>query len=524
MNLDEFLYNLHFEVEKELSNNQDINWEDKPLPYKLYKGLPTIPLSAEVPLTFENIEVASPTLRSISHFLWYTFGLAQFSQLAMEGDFTEDIKDMFQTYRRFVPSGGGLYPSELYVYLKIDDVPHGIYHYDVAHHRLVLVREGNVDSYISEALGNRCEMEKSFGTIFVSTMFWKNFFKYKNFSYRLQGLDAGALIGQLLEVAKQYRFESSVYFQFLDKAVNHLLGLSEQEESVYAIVPLSVDPSMKWFTNENNTNHTITATQLCHTLPKIQHQHYVRSRQIEEYPMLVKANEASLFEELKILEQMEEKKLMEKGQVIPLPQTTKIHDDFAKNCRKRYSPEMDFVLQKVSQEQVSRLFQESFKSFQYRNDLDVESDNNCPRISLYSCLYNVEGIQNGSYYYDDQAHVLKRIKEGDQRGVLQSGMTLDNVNLNQTPICIHIAGDKDYMKQSLGYRGYRIQQMEVGMLVQRLLLAGLTMDLGGHPLLGYDANVCDPIYEVQTKKQTTLIQIPIGKHYERAWLKGSLHN
>jgi len=70
-----------------------------------------------------------------------------------------------QSYRRFAPSGGGLYPNELYVYLKIEDLPTGVYHYDVAHHRLVLLREGNYDSYIDSALGNRFDVSTCFGTV-----------------------------------------------------------------------------------------------------------------------------------------------------------------------------------------------------------------------------------------------------------------------------------------------------------------------------------------------------------------------
>ena len=55
-------------------------------------------------------------------------------------DETEEKKASFtQSLRRFVPSGGALYPNELYVYVKLDDIPNGIYHYDVAHHRLIIV-------------------------------------------------------------------------------------------------------------------------------------------------------------------------------------------------------------------------------------------------------------------------------------------------------------------------------------------------------------------------------------------------
>lgn len=97
------------------------------------------------------------------------------------------------------------------------------------------------------------------------------------------------------------------------------------------------------------------------------------------------------------------------------------------------------------------------------------------------------------------------------------------MNLLQVPICLHVAGNRDHRKRQLGYRGYRIQQMEAGMLVQRLLLVATGLDMGSHPLLGFDVNVCDDIYKEGLHEKTMLIQIPIGPHRGRPWLKGSLH-
>lgn len=175
MSLEEFLHNLHFDIEKASIPNWDVDWEDKPLPYKLYRGLPVVPLSIEVPLTLDELKQPfMPDQRIIGHFLWYVYGLTQFSQSVFSLDDT-DHTEVMQSYRRFAPSGGALYPNELYIYLKIEDLPNGVYHYDVAHHRLVLLREGNFDSYIARALGNRCDISACFGTVFVSTMFWKNF-------------------------------------------------------------------------------------------------------------------------------------------------------------------------------------------------------------------------------------------------------------------------------------------------------------------------------------------------------------
>lgn len=523
MGLETFLNNLHFHTDEATSSTWEVDWEDGPLSYKLYRDLPGIPLSSEVTLTLENLEVSTePNLREIGHFLWYVFGITQFCQSTLP---TPEINFM-QSYRRFVPSGGGLYPNELYIYLKMENVPTGIYHYDVAHHRLVLLREGHFDSYIAQTLGNSCDTSACFGVIFVSTMFWKNFFKYHNFSYRLQGLDAGVLIGQLLEVAKRFHYTSSVHFQFLDRAINHLLGLSEQEESVYAVIPLSVNSVTPQSNNENDaTDKEVSATQLCEELPVIHHNHYVRSRKIAQYPMLIQMNEASMLESTRSFHKIKsETNRMRDGQALVLPRIKRMSYDLTAACQNRFSPEMDFTFRKISQEQLTTLLHEATASFAYQNDLDTNLEEPASRVSIYVCLFGVEGIQNGAYHYDNDAHALRQVHLGDHRFLLQSGMTFHNVNIFQVPLCLHVVGDKNHLKRELGYRGYRIQQMEAGILVQKLLLAASALGLGGHPLLGFDVNLCDELYRLDSEEKTSLIQIPIGFYRQRPWLKGSLHS
>lgn len=526
MGLEEFLHNLHFNIDKAAPPDWEVDWDDAPLPYKLYFGLPAIPLSLEVPLALEDRETPSKLdLCGIGHFLWYVFGLAQLSESLDSLDATDQAMDLRQSHRRFVPSGGALYPNELYVYLNMENFPAGVYHYDAAHHRLVLLRQGNFDSYIYRALRNCCNISDCFATVFVSTMFWKNFFKYNNFSYRLQGLDAGVLIGQLLEVAKRFGFATGVYFQFLDRALNHMLGLSEQEESVYAVIPLSVKPTIN-FTDESGTDVVFSSADLCQELPAIQPAHYVQSRRVLTYPALTKMNEASMLESTRSFRQIKvEEKMEREGQTtVALPHVKKLPYDLAKVCRKRFSPDMDFVLGKISQLQLATLLKEAMDSFCYHNDLDGAQRDQKPRVSLYCCLYNVEGIPDGAYRYDSSAHALRQIQPGDHRLQIQHGMSGSNVNMFQIPLCLHVGGSKDYFKTELGYRGYRIQQMEAGMLVQRILLAASALGMGGHPLLGFDVNLCDEIYRMGTERKTSLIQIPTGPYRHRPWLRGNLHS
>ena len=63
------------------------------------------------------------------------------------------------------------------------------------------------------------------------------------------------------------------------------------------------------------------------------------------------------------------------------------------------------------------------------------------------------------------------------------------------------------------------------MLVQKLLLASSALGMNGHPLLGFDVNMCDELYKIDgPQRKTSLIQIPIGHYLSRPWLKGSLHS
>lgn len=527
MNPDYFLRSLHADHFEPKPPDSEIDWDDAPLTYKLYRSLPTIPLSPDIPLSLYGREPpTNPELAAIGHMLWHTYGLVRLSEYAVPADFSiVQTAVSAHMYRRFVPSGGGLYPNELYVYLKTADAPAGIYHYDAAHHRLVLLREGQFDSYLTRALGGRSELSGCAGAVFVSVMFWKNFYKYNNFAYRLQGLDSGVLIGQWLEAAKRFGYESAVHVQFVDRAVNHLLGLSEREESVYAVIPFSTEPATSWFRNggaDGEKRASGTAVELCRELPVVRHEHYVRSRNIKEYPLLVMMNEASMLDSTSTFRRAGAGKYPESGlQTVYMPRVERLSYDFGAICRKRYSPESDFVLSKVTRQNFAALLQEASASMSFCSDWRKPDES---LVSLYCCLYNVEGIPNGAYRYDRQAHLLRRVRPGDHRLQLQTGMSLGNVNLFQVPLCVHVVGDKDYLKSALGYRGYRIQQMEAGMLVQSLLLAASAVGMGGRPLLGFSPAISDGLYRLREQGQTSLIQLPIGHYRQRSRLEGSLHS
>ncbi|MCS7462064.1 SagB family peptide dehydrogenase [Paenibacillus doosanensis] len=546
--LDAFMHDLHFHIDRTKPPDRVVDWEDGPLAFKLYRGLPVFPLAADIPLAIAAEGANAPGrrigLRSLGHLLWYAYGLTELSH-SVQSSFSSGT-DLFQMYRRFAPSGGALYPSELYVYLKLDTLPAGVYHYDAAHHRLVLLREGDCDAFLQRALGERFERSRCCGAAFVSAMFWKNFFKYDSFAYRLQGLDAGTMIGQLLEAAERFGVATAVHFQFADRAIHHLLGLSELEESVYAVVALSDAPapcppclgtepeerggSDRSGRSERQSEDGRSAEAWYRELPPVSHEHYVRSKRIKPYPLLLEMNEASMLASVSApaLEAFARppaarRKLPGIEGVVRLPAAERLAYDWAAASRRRFSPDTDFALGPVSLGQLSALLRETAASLRCRCDLDGGVLQEQPRLSLYVCLHHVEGIEDGAYVYDIPEHALVAVREGDLRLWLQIGMNSDNVNLLQVPLVFHVAGDRNHYTQELGYRGYRIQQMEAGMLVQRLLLAASALGLGGHPLLDYDARLCDELYRLPAEGLTSLIQVPIGPYRPCPKLAGGLH-
>lgn len=99
MSLEAFLHELHAGLERTKAGDYEIDWEDAPLPYKLYRGLPVVALSADVPLTLDepvHQPRARPELREFGHFLWYVYGLTQLSQSPLaQGEQCSQPEDSF---------------------------------------------------------------------------------------------------------------------------------------------------------------------------------------------------------------------------------------------------------------------------------------------------------------------------------------------------------------------------------------------------------------------------------------------
>jgi SagB-type dehydrogenase family enzyme len=135
-------------------------------------------------------------------------------------------------YFRAVPSGGALYPLELYpIVLRGDGVPEGICHYNAEHHRLELLRGGDVLPRLKEVLhGAGIDLDHAAVVVVLSAVLRRNLFKYHDRGYRMVLMEAGEVAQSLALQASSMGMGSVMMGGFFDDELARLLGLDEVSE------------------------------------------------------------------------------------------------------------------------------------------------------------------------------------------------------------------------------------------------------------------------------------------------------
>jgi len=139
--------------------------------------------------------------------------------------------------RRPVPSGGALYPLEIYVTaLAVDAVESGVYHYDPYRHRLARLGPAG-RRQVAQALVEPELAEAGAALVVVTAMFWRSRFKYGLRGYRFSLLEAGHVVQNAVLAAASLDVPALPLGGFYDGELNALVGADGVDEaSVYALL------------------------------------------------------------------------------------------------------------------------------------------------------------------------------------------------------------------------------------------------------------------------------------------------
>jgi SagB-type dehydrogenase family enzyme len=463
-----------------------VNWSAAPLPFKLYRNANQIKCTYERkgpdgPLAEQHAERAQ-----IGQILLEVYGLTrQDHTLKEEGPIYPFPLQLppdpgFHTsLLRPVPSGGALFPCELYLLVAPGkSFPAGIYHYDAAHHALDIIRQGDYSHLLQTSLAHPSDIPPAYAFL-LSCFFWKDGFKYGAFSYRLQGLDIGTVIAQSEVVTGHYDLEATIHYQFLDTAINDLLGLDPLHESIYAVIALS--PAYQG-TLDNAETHAADAPQ-----EPIQFQAVPMAEPLESiasWPLPEAVHRASYIETraafcaLRSLPPIEQPETIASQSLSPSDEAL----DLWKARYQRHSAS-GFLPGTLTEQQFAQLLFVSTRGC--TTDLDERSD-----LLLHTLLYcvvnRVENIPPGIYCYHPEKHILGLVSAGEVQSAFQALLGWANLNLFQMSICLVPVANYKSGFQVYGDRWYRMQNMEAGIIAQRLYLAAAALNLGCRANLGYD--------------------------------------
>jgi SagB-type dehydrogenase family enzyme len=140
--------------------------------------------------------------------------------------------------RRRIPSGGALYPLEVYVLpLAVQGLAGSVCHYDPYRHRLELLRGLDTpEDALAAALVDPALATTASAALVITAVFWRTRFKYGQRGYRFALLEAGHLAQNVVLVAAALELPSLPVGGFYDRAVEKLVGVDGVDESAIYVL------------------------------------------------------------------------------------------------------------------------------------------------------------------------------------------------------------------------------------------------------------------------------------------------
>jgi SagB-type dehydrogenase family enzyme len=141
---------------------------------------------------------------------------------------------------RAVPSGGALYPLELYaVAWNVEGLEPAVYHYDPPAHRLDVVARGDVLPSLSRCLWlDDVDAEGAALAVVITAFFVRSTIKYRERGYRMILMEAGEVAQNLSLLATEMGLATCILGGFLDNDLSSLLGADGFSE--VALLPMIV--------------------------------------------------------------------------------------------------------------------------------------------------------------------------------------------------------------------------------------------------------------------------------------------
>jgi SagB-type dehydrogenase family enzyme len=456
-----------------------LDWDNQPRSYKIYTGLDPLPLPDTLPTTHTPMlhiltqtigtlaSAALPTLAEIAYLLYYAAGVTRRRIYPGHGE----------VFFRAAACTGALYHIDLYLTVAdLPDLAAGVYHFDPIDFALRPLRQGDYRRVLVEASADDQALSEAPLIVIAADTFWRNTWKYRARAYRHSFWDSGTILANLLVAATGLGRPARLITGFVDSAVNTLIDVEPAREAALyltgigsgAPAPASAPP--------------VQALQL-EVAPL--------SAQESDYPAVRIMHQASMLDHPREVEAWRQE-----TPPLGLPPATqtvfslKLEEDAATDgleavIRRRGSTRqfahLDITLSELSNVLI-------------RSTQDIPADFSTPPglllNDMYLLVHAVTGLPPGAYVYHPREQTLELLQENDYRyeaAMLALGQELAaDASVNVYFLC-----DLMLVLEYYGNRGYRIAQLEAGLLAGRMYLAAYAQGLGATGLTFFDDDVIE---------------------------------
>jgi SagB-type dehydrogenase family enzyme len=419
-----------------------LDWENQPLPFKIYRNLEPIPLPFERGRASMPALVAmsrrgtrpAPDVRDLATLLYFAAGITRKRRHVMF---------------RAASNTGALYEIELYVICgDLDGLAAGVYHFSPLDQALRRLRAGDFRAVLGSGAAP---------AVIVSTgTYWRNAWKYRARAYRHFGWDNGTLLANLLATAGALDLPARLLCGFVDADVNQLLGVDTHREVAFSLVAVG-------------QAGTPPAPP---EVPEIELQTEPLSAREVDYPLMREMHTAS--------------SLMSAEEVAAWRDEPKPSRMLEPGALPGDSIEA-VILRRGSSRRFDRapIPSTAFAAILERSCCGLDADFASPLNEVYVVVNAVEGMEPGAYFYDGELRALRR---GDFRREA-AFLALEQELAGDAAADVFFVADLNRCLERYGNRGYRAVQLEAGILGGRVYLGAYAFQLGATGLTFYDDEV-----------------------------------
>ena len=456
-----------------------LDWPNQPLPFKIYKDFDSVRLPTDASPIAANVTEtvgaeplvphaeSMPDLGTLARLLYLSGGITKRKPYAGG-----------ELYFRAAACTGALYHIDLY--LVCGDLPGlgaGVYHFGPNDFGLVCLREGDYRGVLAEASGYEASIVEAPVTLVLADTHWRNAWKYGARAYRHTFWDAGTLLANTLAAAAGAGVPAKVVTSFVDEEVHRLLGLEVEKESVVALAPLG------------RASKATPVTPL--PVDVLEMPTEPLSPKMVEYLSIYELNRNSSLESPEELTDLRGRtpalrSYEATGDMVQLPREGNVKVRGLEETILRRGSTRTFAQDPISVEELSAALHYSTRGI----DADFLSPYGSSVNELFLIVNAVEGLASGAYRYDREKHGLELLKEGDFRG--EAGhLGLDQQIPADASVDVYMLADLNSVLDAFGNRGYRMAQLESGIIGGWLYLMAYGMGFGASGLTFYDDEVIE---------------------------------